>query len=60
VGPAAYYRSDDVTTFPWQATTWTAVGVGTPVPIFSQQSTAQFQHRWFSQQTLGKLQRQTG
>jgi hypothetical protein len=39
VGPAAYYRSDDVTTFPWQATTWIAVGgLGTPVPIFSQQS----------------------
>jgi hypothetical protein len=42
VGPAAYYRSDDVTTFPWQATTWTAVGVGTPVPIFSQQSSTGF------------------
>lgn len=42
VGPAAYYRSDDVTTFPWQATTWTAVGVGTPVPIFSQQSNTGF------------------
>jgi len=43
VGPAAYYRSDDVTTFPWQATTWTAVGgLGTPVPIFSQQSSTGF------------------
>jgi hypothetical protein len=38
VGAGAYYRSDDNTTYPWQATTWTAVGVGTPVPIFSQQS----------------------
>jgi hypothetical protein len=43
VGSAAYYRSDDVTTFPWQATTWTAVGgLGTPVPIFSQQSSTGF------------------
>ena len=43
VGPAAYYRSDDVTTFPWQATTWIAVGgLGTPVPIFSQQSSTGF------------------
>jgi hypothetical protein len=43
VGPAAYYRSYDVTTFPWQATTWTAVGgLGTPVPIFSQQSSTGF------------------
>ena len=38
VGAGAYYRSDDNTTYPWQAITWTAVGVGTPVPIFSQQS----------------------
>jgi len=43
VGSAAYYRSYDVTTFPWQATTWTAVGgLGTPVPIFSQQSSTGF------------------
>jgi len=38
VGAGAYYRSDDNTTYPWQAITWTAVGVGTPVPIFLQQS----------------------
>jgi hypothetical protein len=38
VGAGAYYRSDNNTTYPWQAITWTAVGVGTPVPIFLQQS----------------------
>lgn len=39
VGAGSYYRSDNNTTYPWQATTWTAVGgLGTPVPIFTQQS----------------------
>lgn len=38
IGPGAYYQGAENVTYPWQVQTWTAVGVGVPVPIFDQAS----------------------
>ena len=35
IGSGAWYQSTDDTTYPWQATNWTTVGVASPVPTFS-------------------------
>ena len=35
IGSGVWYQSTDDTTYPWQATNWTAVGAALPVPTFS-------------------------